>query len=204
METNMTRLGELDLIDAAREAAGNWQKFKCFAWYRNSELKKPEFWSVVYTHNRDSGLLDQSNAAVINKAMLPFSEGNDPDVVMESHNHWAVGHVDGFSIRVFRRGRITKAFRTYHELAKQMAIYPILDESDYSEREFNATYENVGKAAWRLKQDFELPEDWQSEVFSWLSDHRDNALESRDDNGGWPSEEDLESAFESLRYQRAA
>jgi hypothetical protein len=204
METNMTRLGELDLIDAAREAAGNWQKFKCFAWYRNSELKKPEFWSVVYTHNRDSGLLDQSNAAVINKAMLPFSEGNDPDVVFECHNHWAVGHVDGFSIRVFRRGRITKAFRKYHELAEQMANYSILDENDYSEREFNATYENVGQAAWRLKQDFELPDDWQSEVFSWLSDHRDNALESRDDNGGWPGEDDLEAAFEALHYQRAA
>jgi hypothetical protein len=204
METNMTRLGELDLIDAAREAAGNWQNFKCFVWYRNSELKKPEFWSVIYTHNPTSGLLDQSNAAVINKAMLPFSEGDDHDVVFESHNHWAVGHVDGFSIRVFRRGRITKAFRTYHELAERMAIYPILDENDYSEREYEATYENVGEAAWKLKQEFELPEDWQSEVFSWLSNHRDNALESRDDNGGWPSEEDLESAFESLRYQRAA
>lgn len=113
----MTRLGELDLTHAAKEAAGNWQRFNCFVWFRDNELKKPEDWAVIYTHNRDSGLLDQSNAAVIRKAMMPFTDGDDPDVVFESRSHWAVGHVDGFSMRVFKRGRITKAFRTYHELA---------------------------------------------------------------------------------------
>jgi hypothetical protein len=159
---------------------------------------------VIYTHNRDSGLLDQSNAFVIAKAMQPFTEGDDPDVVFESHHHWAVGHVDGFSLRVFKRGRVTKAFRAYHELAERMADYPILDESDYSNREYEATYENVGEAAWRLKQEFSLPDDWQSDFFSWLSDHRDHALENVDDQGGWPDEDDLEAAFSALGYQRAA
>lgn len=201
----MTQLGELELRDAAKEAAGNWQRFGSFAWFRQRELKKPEDWAIIYTHNRDSGLLDQSNAAVIHKAMLPFSEGDDPNVVFESHSHWAVGHVDGFSIHVFKRGQITKAFRTYHELAERMADYLILDESDYSERELNATYENVDLAAWRLKQEFSpLPDHWQSEVFSWLSDNRDHALESVDDQGGWPSDDDLEAAFDALGYQRAA
>ena len=62
--TSMTLLGDLELKDAAKHAAGNWKNFKCFVWYRDRELTKPEDWSVVYTHNRDSGLLDQSNAAV--------------------------------------------------------------------------------------------------------------------------------------------
>ncbi len=200
----MTQLGELDLKDAAKQAAGNWQRFNCFVWYRDRELKKPEDWAVIYTHNRDSGLLDQSNASVINKKMLPFTKGDDPDAVMESHSHWAVGHVDGFSIRVFKRGRITKAFRTYHELAVQIEEYPILDEHDYSERESDATFENVGQAAWRLKREFTLPDEWQSDVYSWLSDHRDHALENTDDQGGWPKEDDMEAAFEALGYPRAA
>ena len=199
----MTQLGELDLKDAAKEAAGNWQRFSCF-WYRDRELKKPEDWAVIYTHNRDSGLLDQSNASVINKKMLPFTKGDDSDVMMEIHSHWAVGHVDGFSIRVFKRGRITKAFRTYHELAVQIEEYPILDEHDYSERESDATFENVGQAAWRLKREFTLPDEWQSDVYSWLSDHRDHALENTDDQGGWPKEDDMEAAFEALGYPRAA
>ena len=200
----MTRLGELELKDSAKEAAGNWQKFSCFAWFRQRDIKKPEDWAVIFTHNRDSGLLDQSNAAFIAKEMEPFTEGDDPDVVFESHSHWAVGHVDGFSIRVFKRGRITKAFQIYHDLAERMADYPILDESDYSERELNATFENVGEAAWKLKQEFTLPDDWQSEVYDWLSDHRDHALENVDDQGGWPKDDDLEAAFEALGYQRAA
>ncbi|MDB5336774.1 MAG: hypothetical protein JWN70_2393 [Planctomycetaceae bacterium] len=43
----MTRLGELDLKDAAKDAAGNWQRFSCFVWYRDKELKKPDDWAVI-------------------------------------------------------------------------------------------------------------------------------------------------------------
>src|SRR5207249_1782032 len=125
----------------------------------------------------------------IEAALKPFSEGENPDVVFESHSHWAVGHVDGFSIRVFKRGRVTKAFKTYHELAERMADYPILDESDYSEREYQAAFDNLDLAAWRMKREFKLPEDWQSSVFDWLGQNRANALENSDDQGGWPDED---------------
>ena len=198
----MVTLGEVDLKDAARKAAGNWRDFNCFVWFRRNELAKPEDWAVIYTANRDSGLLDQSNASVIRASLKPFTEGDDPDVVIESHSHWAVGHVDGFSVRVFRRGRITKAFRTYHKLAERMADYPILDEMDYSNRECEATFENIEHAAWRLKREYDLPENWQDEVYSWLSDNLPNSLENTDDQGGWPDEDDLTAAFEALGYQR--
>lgn len=200
----MPTLGTLDLRDAARDAAGNWRRFNCFVWFRDNELVDADNWAVIYTHNRDSGLLDQSNASVITRAMEPFTEDDDPDVVFERHSHWAVGHVDGFSVRVFRDGEITEAFKTYHKLAERIADYPILDESDYSERELDATYENIGEAAWRLKQEFDLPSEWQSEVYSWISDHRDHALENVDDQGGWPDDDDLDAAFKALGYQRAA
>ena len=200
----MPTLGTLDLNDAAHDAAGNWKRFNCFVWYRDNELTDADNWAVIYTHNRDSDLLDQSNASVIAKAMEPFTEDDDPDVVFESHHHWAVGHVDGFSLRVFKNGEITEAFNAYHKLAERMADYPILDESDYSERELDATFENIGEAAWRLKQEFDLPNEWQSEVYSWISDHRENALESVDDQGGWPDDDDLNAAFEALGYQKVA
>ena len=38
-----------------------------------------------------------------------------------------------------------------------MANYCILDEEDYSNREYEATVENIADAAWRLNDDFELP-----------------------------------------------
>jgi hypothetical protein len=198
----MTALGELTLEDAATEAAGNWQNWTCFVWDRERDLvDDPEHWAIVYTHNRDSGLLAQSNADAIEKAMEPFTDTGDPDVVFESHSHWAVGHVDGFSIRVFRDGEVTEAFRAYHELSEQLADYPILDEEDYSERELEATLENIGDAAWRVKDEYTLPEGWESEVYSWLSDQRSGSVENRDDQGGYPEHDDLRAAFDALGYE---
>ena len=196
-------LGTLDLQDAAQKAAGNWQSFNCFVWFRDRELNDADQWAVIYTHNRDSGLLDQSNAGVIEKAMKPFSEGDDSDVVFESHSHWAVGHVDGFSVRVFKDGEITKAFETYHELARQLDDYPVLDESNYSEREFEATLENIEDAAWKLKHEFDLPDDWECQVYGWLSDHRCGEIENTDDLGGYPSESALLEAFEALGFEQS-
>jgi hypothetical protein len=199
----MTMLGELTLEDAATEAAGNWKSWTCFVWDRERDLDDAANLAIFYTHNRDSGLLAQSNADAISEAMEPFTEGDDSDVVMESHSHWAVGHVDGFSIRVFRNGEITPAFKTYHELSEQLADYPILDEEDYSERELEATLENINDAAWRVKHEFVLPEGWESDVYSWLSDNRQSAIENRDDQGGYPEQDDLRAAFDALGYVQA-
>ncbi len=157
---------------------------------------------VVYTHNRDSGLLDQSKADQITEELKPFTDGDDPDVVMESHSHWACGHVDGFSIRVYRDGEITPAFRAYHDLMEQLDGYPILNEEDYSNREYEATLENIGDSARKLKHEFNLPDGWDGDVYSWLSDTRQRVVENRDDQGGYPEEQDLRDAFDALGYER--
>ena len=194
------RLGEMELTAAATAAAGNWKHFECFAWHRGHDLKDADNWAIIYTHNRDSTLLDQSNATAIEEALEPFTEGDNPDVVPEHHDHWACGWIDGYSIRVYRRGRITKAFRAYHELAARLADYPVLNEEDYSRREYEATMENLPDAAWRLKNEYELPDGWEEAVYSWLSDHDCAAIESHDDQGGYPSEDQLWAAFEALGY----
>lgn len=195
------RLGELDFDMAAKAAAGNWRRFQCFCWHRERDLDDADNWAIVYTHHRDSGLLDQSNAAVIGKSLQRFVKAADPDVVPESHYHWACGWIAGFSIRVFKRGRITKAFKTYHELAQRLADYPILDEEDNSGREFEATLANIADAAWKVKHNFDLPECWEEEVYRWLSDNLPGGVENRDDHGGYPSEDQLRTAFEALGYE---
>lgn len=194
-------LTTIDIEEAAQKVAGNWKHFDSFVWFRDREIDDADQWAVIYTNNRDSGLLDQSNAAFIAKALDPFTEGDDPDVVFESHSHWAVGHVDGFSIRVFHgNGEITEAFTKYHELAERIADYPILDESDYSNREYEATIANITDAAWRLKNEFALPEGWVGHVYEWLSDHRPNEIDNRDGQGGCPKEDELRAAFQALNF----
>jgi hypothetical protein len=196
--TRAIHLGNLSLLEAATLSAGNWRDFDSFLWFRESDLVDADDWMIHYTHHRDSGLLDQSNADQIRKALEPFTEGDDPDVVPESHNHWAVGHIDGFSLRVHRNGEITEAFRTFHGLMERIADYPVLDEQDLSEWEYEATVENIVDAAWRLRDDYELPENWQYEVYGWLSDHDCHEVESGDDQGGYPSKESLRRAMNVL------
>lgn len=196
--------GDPDLLEAAQKAAGNWRHFESFAWFRAKELDDADDWAICYTHHRDSTLIDESNSAFIEKALSRFQDGNGPDVIAESHGHWLVGWIEAFAIRVFHHGKITDAFSTYHQLARRIDDYPLLDEHDYSRREFEATLANLPNAAWRLRHDFELPESWQEEVYDWLSDHEPSAIENRDDRGGYPTEAQLRQAFTGLGYKRAA
>jgi hypothetical protein len=150
----MTTLGEMELEDAAKKAAGNWQTFQSFCWHRACDVDSAKDWAIVYSHHRDSGLLDQSNSAAIAEALEPFCECSDPDVIPEYHHHWAVGWIDGFAIRVFCHGEITEAFRTYHEITQRLAACPVLDEGDYSRREYESTLENIESYGWRLTRCF--------------------------------------------------
>lgn len=198
----MSSIGTMELEEAAKQAAGNWRKFESFGWHRASDLDDADDWAILYTHNRDSGLLDQSNADAIHKALEPFTDGDDPNAVAERHHHWACGWIDGFAIRVFRDGQITEAFKAYHDTAERLADYPVLDEEDYSRREYDATLENIADAARSLKHEYDLPEGWEGEVFSWCWSHNQRAVENRDDHGGYPSEDDLQAAFDAIGYAR--
>jgi hypothetical protein len=152
----MGTIGEMTLEEAASQAAGNWKRYSCCCWDRLREIDDPDDSAILYTHHRDSGLLDQSNAAAMADAVRSFTESENPDVVFESHAHWAVGHVDGFSIRVYRDDAITDAFHVYHGLMKRLEAYPVLDESDYGRREYDAALENIEDATWRFKSTYDL------------------------------------------------
>jgi hypothetical protein len=53
-----------------------------------------------------------------------------------------------------------------------------------------------------LKHEYELPKGWERAVFHWFSEHDCSAIEGSDDQGGYPSEEQLRTAFEALGYQQ--
>ena len=195
-----TDIGLLSVEEAAQQMAGNWRDFRNFAWSRRNAFVDAEQWGIAYTHHRDSGLRALSNAAAIEKELSRFLDDDDPDVLEEHHRHWAYGWVDGYAIRVYRDGKITEAFKVYHELTERLAEYPVLDEQDYSRREYEATLANIKDLAWRLKHDYELPDGWEAQVFDWLWQHRQHALENHDDQGGYPPEADLEAAFVMLGY----
>jgi hypothetical protein len=202
------------LEQAAAALAGNWRKFSCFCWsHQFDEDEDPANWCIVYTLNRDSRLVEQSNAAVIDQVMAPFIEGADPDVVSERHSHWACGWLDGYAIRVRRAGQITPAFQAWCALAERRDDCGLLDANDYAQREYDASIENIrsegriGTASWsRARAPFDpavLPADWAEQVYDWLADHQPSAVENRDDSGGYPTREQIAVALRALGLVQA-
>jgi hypothetical protein len=183
-----------DVELAAQELAGNHRDFECFAWWGRPE--DSDRWCVVYSHHRDSGLLDQSNAAAIEKALEAF----DGDAVAQRHSHWAVGWMEGYVIRVFDQdGNVTAAFRRYCKLRAKLSDYPILDETDFSQREYDATLENIAEAGRRFVAD-DAPGDWAVEAFSWFWECNQHAVENRDDQGGYPSDDEMKECLSALGW----
>lgn len=194
----MNKIKSLD--DFAKELAGNWRKFDSFSWDRLSEIPDPENWAIVYTHNRDSGLIEQSNAKAITNIMALYTEDANPDIVFETHNHWACGWVEGFSIRVYKNGEITSAIKQYYEICQRLDDYPILDETDHSKMVYEATIENIKYAIHPHLDIHKLPDDWAEDIYDWLSIHAEMEIEDVDDMGGYPSEESLLNVCEALNY----
>lgn len=190
-----------DLAERAAEAAGNWRKFDSFAWHDRDEVESPESWCIMYTHHRDSGLLDQSNAEAIKERMGAFPD----DVRTEHHGHWAFGWADGLAIRVYGPdGQVTEAFKEWCAIQDELDNYPILDEDDFCRREYEDTMENVQDVTdrvWRWSdRDGDMPEDLPGEVWQWLWDNDQSEVESRDGGGGYPSDEAVERAIVALGY----
>lgn len=96
-------------------------------------LPDQQDWAVLPCGlNRDSGCLDQSNFATAVTAL-----GGESDTVeVHRFGHWACGW---FEIIIVKPD--TPQFALAEEIENSLADYPILDDSDFSEREWDMVTE---------------------------------------------------------------
>ena len=156
-----------DVAEAAKDMAGNWKKFSCFGWSGKPEEHEDDY-TIIYTRNRDSNCLAESNHHALVKRLQKHFEADEPDIDVERHNHWAVGWVEGFVIRVFKDGQVTEAFADFAKLMQKLSDYPVLDEEDFSNREYEESIDTIiccGKS----KLVDGAPEDWASQVYSEMN-----------------------------------
>lgn len=192
------RCSEDRAVRLAAELANNHAKFQSFGWSSDERPEDCENWAIVYLSSRDSGLLAKSNESVILSELAPYIH----DVVIISHSHWAVGYVDGILIRVYNTdGTITDAFRKYAGLKIALDDYPVLNEDDYSNREYAAAVENIEQVGKRMVRD-DAPETWPGDCFSWFWDNNQSAVENRDDQGGYPTDDDMTECLTALGYMK--
>lgn len=98
-------------------------------------LHDQQDWLVApCTHNRDSGIREESNWHAQHETL---SQCDDEDWEEHSFGHWACGW---FEIAIVRPG--STAADRMEELVRVLNDYPILDDQDYSEREWIAAHES--------------------------------------------------------------
>lgn len=127
-----------------------------------------------------------------------------PDFEVHYFGHWATD----FEIIVVRPG--SAAHREAQRITAALSDYPLLDEMDHSQREHEASLENIEEIIGQIDRSIdtmievdnetEWPDDLSGEVFSWLWDNEQHEVESRDGNGAYPSRESVERALVALGY----
>jgi len=175
--------------------AGNWQHFENYLVPLSALPENPEDWAVAYTMHRDSRLLERSNAYVINQEMQRFLSEDPNQIRTWTDNHWAVGWITGYIIRVG-----STAYKKYCEMLDQKEQHIVLDEDHYMKIEYEQTIQNIQEQI-----SFIFDEDCgvaAEEVQRWLDEEVPWELESLDDMGGCPSEESIVKAVAALRENK--
>ena len=128
-----------ELTSDAKENVGNWTKWPHYIHTGDCDPEKDVLIHLDSGNQADT--LEDSNRATIERELKEA----DPDNVSFSYeNHWAVGKINSVVITALDdNGDETPAWIKIVELAAALADYPILDESDFSEREWNELTDNV-------------------------------------------------------------
>jgi hypothetical protein len=137
----------------------------------------PEYYSAGVGRSRDSDCLEQSNFAV----MLTALGGETETVIVFRENHWAVGWVEWIAIHELD----AKALAIADAQCERLANYPVLDEDDWSRREYEEQCETWANAGLQGRIDYcrradvsifaarrsELPEDDNGRLGELLLGH---------------------------------
>lgn len=134
-------------------------------------------------------------------ARLDTAIESGPDYEIHYFGHWATD----FEIIIVRPG--SAAHRKAQSIVAALSDYPVLDESDFSEREHEASLENIKEVIRQIENDVDSNSDIDlgfdehaSEVFSWLWDNEQSEVECHDGGGAYPSRESVERAIVALGY----
>ena len=129
---------KIDLAEFVNERAWELPKYYYGQTY--------EGYVVVLGYHRDSHLVDQSNFHVTHetlKAAHKKQEGqenfDEDDLTIAAASHWAVGWCQTIMVRATN----TELVREAAEICRSIEDYPVLDDSDYQDREMTERDETI-------------------------------------------------------------
>jgi len=153
-----------------------------------------ETWTLgPVIRTRDSGLLEQSNAAMLEEAIEEASDVgafSHDDWEITGCNHWACGWVDHLSFRAVESDghTPTNVFRWVTRWFDALSDYPVANEEDYSRREWEYAMEYIADAV-NVHKD--VPDGWACQI-------ADEMVELP--NEQWGYDEDIKEIAQRLGF----
>ena len=113
-----------NLFETKMSAGGldGWSNYSGFDW---------SGWVCGLSTNRDADTLTESNFEC---ALIELGGEVEGEVEVREVGHWACGWFKQIMINVRAHDKVQKLY----EIRKSLESYPVLDESDYSEREYES------------------------------------------------------------------
>jgi hypothetical protein len=134
--------------EAMRVDLTTWPSYKDgFAYYGDLDRA---IWGFAYSHNRDSDLLQESNWTAINKEL---TRRNSRSIEIMYCRHDLCGWVEYLMINTNHKKAMYRLFC----LLKQLEDYPVLDEEDWGNREY--------------EQAMEVYDNWAKSKVGWLCEN---------------------------------
>lgn len=114
---------------------------------------------------RGDDILSESNYLSALELVQGAAE-REEDVIDASIGHWLVGSLRQLFVRVYEDDGVTftAAWREIVEIGEGLESYPIVDESDYSEREWKLYEENLSEALDQAQRDYDLDTDEEAQA----------------------------------------
>jgi hypothetical protein len=188
-------IAQMSLYAAAKVMANNHAQFDSFVWYEAPE--DSEVWGIYYATSDTAPIYAASNYDTMVKRLQKHIDAGF--IRAEAHSTWVGPWVEGFSIKVFDKpkGKITSAFRDLYEILCELEDYPVLDEDDWSRREWEAIQEFASSEIGRLV-DVDVHPDAVSQVMEWLENDRHPIELDGDGRTPWVDEVHLYRAIAAL------
>lgn len=144
---------------------------------------------VFLGRNRDSGLLDNSNFEVA----LNSLGGESDNIQIHRFGHWACGWFELILINP----KAEDIIKQCEDMLNALSDYPVLNDEDYYKREYESTLENIKDSA-KFNAHIDLDDNQLYQVYSWFENNNQRAIESLDDNGGYPDDNEIITALKAL------
>lgn len=172
------------LAQAAKEALG-FDGPSSLDGPSNGYMNMDEGFGVVYSYAPDAGdLIAESNYhATFDMVRSAAGDNADRDVQESSVRHWTYSYYDIILVRVYEPGyepdrwehvdehpqdvedvRYTAAFLQAVKCADARQNYPLLDESDYNQREYEAWEKEIGEGIAAAQRALDVEDDPDDEA----------------------------------------